>query len=321
MHRQLRLMASFLPFSLAVASPAAAQDRPALFPERTTEARAHFGRAATLYLEGDYAAALIEFKRAYDASPTWQVLFNIGQCYFELRDYANALTTLQRFASEGGDRIGKDDRATLDAELPDLANRVARVTVSSNLDGATVSVDDQVVGTTPLTNPLLVSIGMRRIAAAHEGRASVQQRLAVGAGDTAAVRLDFAPVDLPAVPSPASRATLIERPKAPHGPNSAPAYVSFVVAAGGVAVGSIFGSLAIGDKSNLDRVCMPSGACPASVESSIQALSRDSTVSTVGFGVGLAGLTAGVLLWLAARPTPATAASLRLSPGGIAGRF
>src|SRR5207249_11427960 len=66
--------------------------------------------------EGDYSAALIEYKRAYDASPHWQVLFDIGQSYFQLRDYANALLTLQRFVSEGGDRIGREDRATLRSE-------------------------------------------------------------------------------------------------------------------------------------------------------------------------------------------------------------
>ena len=316
----LRLIASSLAFSLAVASSAAARDRPDLPPPHTTEAGAHFDRGATLYMEGDYAAALVEFKRAYDASPAWQVLFNIGQCYFQLRDYANALVTLQRFAAEGGDHIGKDDRATLDAELPDLVSRVARVSVSSNLEGATVSVDDQVVGTTPLKSPVLVSIGMRKIAATREGRAPVQQKLALGAGDTATVRLDFAPVALPPAPLPVSREPALDRP-AQRAPNYVPAYVSFVVAAGGVAAGSIFGSLAIDDKTSLDRVCMPSGACPASAETNIRALSRDGTISTVGFGVGLAAFTAGVVLWLTARPSSATTASPQYGPGGITGRF
>ena len=320
MHRAFRLIALFLSFSLAGVTPAAAQDRPARSTDRTAEARAHFDRGATLYLEGDYAAALIEFKRAYEVTPTWQVLFNIGQCYFQLRDYANALVTLQRFAAEGGDRIGKEDRATLEAEIPDLSNRVARISVSSNLDGATVSVDDQVVGVTPLIDPVLVSMGMRRVSATHEGRAPVVQRLALGSGDNVAVRLDFTPPPVPPAPVSSGPAALIDRPES-RGPNYVPAYLSLSLGAVGVAVGSIFGSLAIADKSSLDRVCAPSGACPTSTESTIRALARDSTISTVGFGVGLAGLTAGVILWLTAKPSSVTSASLRIGPAWVAGRF
>jgi hypothetical protein len=320
MPRAFHLIASFLTFSCAVASSATAQDRASTSPQRPTDAGSHFDRGATLYKEGDYAAALIEFKRAYDASPTWQVLFNIGQCYFELRDYANALLTLQRFQAEGGDRIGREDRATLDAELPDLSNRVARITVSSNLEGAIVSVDDQVVGKTPLSDPVLVSIGLRKIAAAHEGHSPVQQRLALAAGDAVVVRLDFTPVPRPDEPVRPNEAVVIDGPAA-QVPNYLPAYISFVAAIGGVAVGSIFGGLAIGDKASLDRVCMSSGACPTSVEPSIQALTRDGTISTVGFGVGLAGVATGLVLWATAKPSPVKAASLRFGPGGVAGRF
>ena len=324
MLRALCLIASFVPLSLAVAGSAAAQELSGSSPQRTVEAGGHFDRGASLYLEGDYAAALIEFKRAYEASPSWQVLFNIGQCYFQLRDYANALAALRRFEAEGKDRIGAEDRATLDAELPDLVNRVAKVTVSSNLTGATISVDDQVVGVTPLRDPVLVSIGMRKISATRAGRAPVQQQLAVGGGDSLVVRLDFERVEVPREvrrePPPAPPAAPIDRPP-PHGPNRLPAYASFVVGVGGVAVGTIFGSLAIGDKTSLDRVCTPGGACPMSADSNIRALARDGTISTVGFAVGLAGFTAGVVLWLTERSSPVTTASLAFGPGGIIGRF
>ncbi len=87
-------------------------------------------------------AALVEFKRAYSLAPTWQVLFNIGQSYFQSHDYAGALVTLQRFVDEGKERIPDDRRALVDAEIADLANRVGHVSISSNLAGATVTIDD-----------------------------------------------------------------------------------------------------------------------------------------------------------------------------------
>ena len=59
----------------------------------------------TFYNEADFPAALVEFKRAYALAPAWQVLFNIGQSYFQLRNYADALVTLTRFVDEGRDRV------------------------------------------------------------------------------------------------------------------------------------------------------------------------------------------------------------------------
>jgi PEGA domain-containing protein len=295
---------------------------------RTRDASSHFDRGATFYSEGDYAAALVEFKRAYEASPTWQVLLNIGQSYFQLRDYANALVTLQRFASEGGERIGKEDRATLDAELPDLADRVATVTVTSNLDGATISVDDLVVGPTPLRDPVLISAGSRRITASYEGRAPVQQRIGVGGRDALAVRLDFPPLVTSPPAAIRGESPMVDR-RSPSSPTHVPTYLSFLVAGGGLVVGSIFGVMAIQEKASLDRVCSPSKACPMTSQSDINSLVRNGTISTVGFGVGIVGVAAGLAFWLALRPSsggepsapPRSSAGVKLGPGFLAGSF
>jgi hypothetical protein len=330
--RRAFLLATWLAASV-VAAPAGAQD--GAVPS-SADASARFDRGATFYREGDYAAALIEFKRAYELSPNWQVLFNIGQSYFQLRDYANALVTLQRFASEGGDRIAKEDRMTLDSELPDLAGRVGRVAIVSNLAGATVSVDDQPVGTTPLRDPLLVNAGSRQISAAYDGRTPVSQRVAMGGGDNVVVRLNFPPVAPSPVPAPGVSHTdrQVAQPL-----TGAPAVVSFLVAAGGVAVGSVFAIRAMNDKASLDRACAPGGACPASSQPDINALMRDSTFSTVGFGAGIACFVAGIAFWAASRAPSAAAESstrsvprgaahgeapairLRLAPGVVAGTF
>jgi tetratricopeptide repeat protein/PEGA domain-containing protein len=313
--------------STLFAGNAAAQGRPSA--PRAADASAHFERGTTFYTEGDYGAALIEFKRAYEASPHWQVLFNIGQCYFQLRDYANALLTLQRFANEGADRIAREDRTTIDTELPDLATRVAKVSIASNLDGAVVSLDDQVVGTTPIREPILVSAGSRKLTATHEGRAPVEQRIGVGGGDTMTLRLDFQP----AAPAPPTRSDAAAAHRATtRSPSYLPVYVSAAVAAGGLATGSVFGIIAMGNKSNLDRECT-AGACPTSAQRDIDTLNRNATISSVAFGVGAAGLVAGILFWTVAHssavedesaPEPRSSPSIRVThigPGFVAGTF
>jgi hypothetical protein len=306
-----------------------AQGRPATGP--SAEASGHFERGTTFYGEGDYAAALVEFKRAYELEPTWQVLFNVGQAYFQLRDYANALLTLRRFASEGGDRISKEDRGTLDTELPDLEGRVARVTIESNVVGASVQVDDQPVGKTPLHEPVLVSIGMRKIVAAVDGRAPVERSIAVGSGDAVTIRLDFAASAPPAALAPVKTST---GQRASETPSHVPAYVTLGLGGAGVATGGTFGVLAMLDKSRLDRACSASRACPTSSQTNLDALQRDSLVSTIAFGAGAALLAAGVTLWLLERPegpsepaasasprTEPARASLHIGPAFLAGTF
>jgi len=66
------------------------------------EAGVHFQRAVQLYSEADYRAALVEFKRAYELAPNVTVLYNLGETYYQLQQYAEALTTFERFLAEGG---------------------------------------------------------------------------------------------------------------------------------------------------------------------------------------------------------------------------
>lgn len=293
-----------------------------------SDAGAHFDRGVSFYNEGDFSAALAEFKRALEIAPNWQVLFNVGQCYFQLRDYPNALTTLKRYVDEGGDRIKKPARATVDTELADLANRVAQLTIVSNLDGATVSVDDQVVGTTPIDEPVLVGAGMRRITATHEGREAVVQHISIAGGDSRKIELTFAE-PAPLQPSPAPSA-------APAGsalevePSPVPVYVSLGVAGVGIIVGSGFGLTAMGNKASLDQVCTPvQKACGPSEQGTLDALNRNATISTIGFAVGAVGVAVSVVLWIVEHKQSATAGaqtapqspSLTAGPGVLTGTW
>jgi hypothetical protein len=330
MFRQGSRPLAILIAGMLIPSALHAQSAPA--PAHSSDAGAHFDRGTTFYGEGDYAAALVEFKRAYELDPAWQVLFNVGQSYFQLRDYANALVTLRRFASEGGDRLSREDRATIDSELPDLVNRVGRVTVASNVDGASVLVDDQAVGKTPLREPVLVSAGMRKITAVMEHRAPVERSVAVGGGDNLTLRLDFAtPLD----EAPPTGAEPRPTPRTAETPSHLPAFVTFALAGAGIATGAVFGVLTMQDKSRLDHACDSSRTCPPSAQPDIDAMGRDGLVSSIGFGAGAALLALGVGLWLLERPgspaTEATASSssmrepvrltVRVGAGALAGTF
>jgi hypothetical protein len=313
-------LAMAFPSPAAAGAPARVDSPPAV---ESTQAAEHFDRGVTYYGEADYSAALVEFNRAYEISPAWRVLFNIGQTHFQLHEYVEALGALRRFVAEGGELIKPKRRAEVDAELADLNGRVASVTFESNLSETTISVDGRPAGVTPLSGPILVSAGIRRVTAQHTGRDPVEQRISVVGGDALAVQLDFA------VPAPeAAWQPISTRPPGSHRePPRLPAIVAFGTAVIGLATGSVFGVLAIADKADLDEVCTSGRACPATSRSTIDAVARNALVANIGFAVAAAGAVTGLTLWWTAgsgssRPEGAHAGPvLHVGPGLVCGTF
>ncbi|MEM1034549.1 MAG: tetratricopeptide repeat protein [Myxococcota bacterium] len=153
------------------------------------KAAEHFRRGKELYDEGDYDAALVEFKRAYETSPNYRVLFNIGQVQYQIGDYASARDTFTRYLDEAGNRIDANRRDTVRRDIQKLSARVALVRVTVNEPGATVTVDDVARGDAPFDAPLSVSAGRRKISATKEGYSSDEAFVEVAGGDEIDVAL------------------------------------------------------------------------------------------------------------------------------------
>ena len=181
---RIRLLFLGAPLLLALASPALAQDA-------TEKARTHFSRGVELYKESDYRAAIIEFQRAYQLAPNYRILYNLAQAQLELLDWAAALQTFERYLAEGGSEVPADRRALAEKEIARLRGRVSDLTVTSAVDGATVSVDDAVVGTTPLAKGVMVSAGRRRVQLSKPGYTTVTRTLDVAGGDRVSVSIDL----------------------------------------------------------------------------------------------------------------------------------
>lgn len=155
----------------------------------TRDAAKHFQRGVALYGEADYRAALVEFKRAYAIAPNTAVLYNMGETQYQLQDYAGALTTFERYLAES--LPGDAHRAEVDNDVEILRARVGHVMIVTIPPGADVSVDDQVVGHTPVDKPLLVSIGHRKITASMPGRPAATRYVDVATDDNVSVTLQM----------------------------------------------------------------------------------------------------------------------------------
>jgi tetratricopeptide (TPR) repeat protein len=97
----------------------------------TLQAREHFAQATKLYKDGDFDAALVQFERAYELKPNYKVLYNIGQTYFQLREYVEARDSMARYVKEGGDQIDVERLAAVNKDLADLERRLAKISVEA----------------------------------------------------------------------------------------------------------------------------------------------------------------------------------------------
>ncbi len=156
--------------------------------EAVREAGRHFQRGVTLYGETDYRGALVEFKRAYELAPNAAVLYNIGETEYQLRDYASALTTFERYLSDAAP--SDSHRTEVEANVRELKSRVGRLTITTVPRGADVSIDDRTLGKS-FENPVVVGVGHLKITATMIGRAPVTQYIDVAAEDDVSVLLQL----------------------------------------------------------------------------------------------------------------------------------
>lgn len=128
-----------------------------------------YDSAKLLVANGDFAGALAKYKQAYDLSGAPEMLFDMALCEKNLLHYARMQALLVRYASEGGASLSASDRKAVETALAAIRNLVATLRVTANADGASVVVDGEPVGTTPLAAPVAVDLGRRTIAVQKAG--------------------------------------------------------------------------------------------------------------------------------------------------------
>lgn len=175
------------------------------------EASQHFTKGVQLFKEWSFDAALAEFRRAYQLAPSYRVLYNIAQVYYELHNYVDSLKFFRQYLTEGGTEIPPDRRTQVEADIRKLEGRVGYLEVSANLEGVQISVDEVPVGTLPLRSPILVNPGVRRVTATKTGFAVIARNVTVAGGDHTPVQLEL--TELPQVRAAREEAKRIkERP-------------------------------------------------------------------------------------------------------------
>jgi hypothetical protein len=190
--------------TIGVPQAACAQPVPSS-AESKSKANEHYKRGVRLYEEGDYQTSLIEFRAAYQLAPAYQVAYNVGRAYQQLQNYAGALTWFERYQREGAGNLPPARRTELQREIDELRRRVAYLDLrAAKVQGASVYVDDELQGETPLAEPIRVSAGRRRLRVVKPGYGPYEIVLDLAGLETRAIDVvltELKPSDQPSQPA------------------------------------------------------------------------------------------------------------------------
>ncbi|MBK7585958.1 MAG: PEGA domain-containing protein [Myxococcales bacterium] len=161
------------------------------------QARKHFDRALELTDEGALREAVVEFRRAYEISPHYSVLYNLGMAYVGLGRPVEAVDALERYLSEGGAEIAETRRAQVTADLGRQRARIAEVTVTVKPDGASVLLDGVPLALTPLESPVRLGIGRHEISIRKDGFKPIDRSITVAGEERTSLRIELVRTDSP----------------------------------------------------------------------------------------------------------------------------
>jgi len=180
------------PVPAAPAAPPPAAGPKPLSETLTTGAKSDYEAGRLLYGDGDHAGALVKFQSAFDQSKEPRLLWNMAACEKNLRHYAKVMALVERYSKEGGPLLTEQDKKDAKDLLGAIESFTAALTIDSNEAGAEVSIDDEVVGTTPLGKPIVVDLGVRRIKVKKDGFREALLAVPIGGSKevTQAVKLE-----------------------------------------------------------------------------------------------------------------------------------
>lgn len=178
------------PAATPAPAPAAPAAPPAPLSESLSgEAKAEYEAGKILYEDGDYAGASLKFQRAYDLSKDPRLLWNRAAAEKNLRHYVLVSELVRGYLREGGAYISDMDRADGEALIQTVSAFVAKLNITVNQPGASVSINGKPIGTSPLKEPALVDMGQHEVKVELAGHKPFTRMVQVAGGGT--TNVDF----------------------------------------------------------------------------------------------------------------------------------
>lgn len=275
---------------------------------------------------GDYETALALFRRAFTLYPAPTVVLYEARTLEKmglLLEAAEAYvrTTQTPMPSDAPGQFAeaiaaaRQEERALRARIPTLTLRVDGV--SANDPNLEVSINGRAIGAAQLGQAQRLNPGTYRIKGSLGGDRADVAEVVLAEGQKASVALNLSAPSLsppaPTVSHPATGSVNDERPASPGNSLRLAAYISGGVGLVGLGGGIVTGLMGVKKHSDAEAKCQES-QCDADGVALVKEFHTMRTISTVFYGVGAAGLAAGVVFWLVAPSDAETSHAQGIQP-------
>lgn len=153
--------------------------------------RQHFEHGLRHVGNEEWEAALSEFEASLQSSVTQVASFNRALCIMSLNRHTEALQAFDEFLETFGNDVSEERRNLINELTAEIRAGLSEITIVVNLPGASIFVDDEEIGVSPLSEPLLLEAGSHQVEARLDGYPTAQVSLSTISGSPTEVVLEF----------------------------------------------------------------------------------------------------------------------------------
>jgi hypothetical protein len=135
----------------------------------------------------------VQYTRAYDQSKNPRVLFNVGVCEKNLQHYARAVSRWKQQLTEAEGKLSDDEEKAVRAAIDAVQPYVSTLEVVANEPGATLLVNQEQVGETPLLGPIPIDVGRHSLTLRKDGFQDQTIEVTVATGKPEKVTFNLEP--------------------------------------------------------------------------------------------------------------------------------
>jgi hypothetical protein len=159
--------------------------------DNKAEAKKHFKSGIALFKAEKFAGAAVEFDESSRLYKTKGALFNLANCYKALSRYAEALATLKLLEGEFKGTLSEEMLSGVKQLRDEINSVTGELGVKVNRNGAEIYVDDELVGRSPLSRPLLLGPGYHVLRVQMKGMETYSRKVKLVSGANLKLEVNF----------------------------------------------------------------------------------------------------------------------------------
>jgi hypothetical protein len=140
----------------------------------------------------EWGKAAADYDAANKAQPSADALEGLANAHYQQKHDGEAYAAYDEWLKTYGAKAMRPKKVAAEARLKELGERTGQLALDVTEAGATVTVDDKALGTTPLAAPLRLSSGPHRVRVTKEGFVPSDQVPNVAPGATTALAVKLA---------------------------------------------------------------------------------------------------------------------------------